>query len=104
MEENVLGITKLVNALLGKPALAFFRRCTCNPTNPQYPIPNHIAMELLVFALSIVFFLWLRARLSVENPGGTQQSMETLLHNPMSLGVPTCWRTISAMARSAICR
>ena len=44
-------------------------------------------MELLVFALAAVFFLWLRARLSVERPGGTQQVMELLLRNPMSLGV-----------------
>ena len=57
------------------------------PSNPQYPIPNHIAMELLVFAVAAVFFLWLRARLSVEKPGGTQQCMELLLRNPMSLGV-----------------
>ena len=35
----------------------------------------------------VVFFLWLKARLSVENPGGTQQCMEALLHNPMGLGV-----------------
>lgn len=87
MEENVLGITKLVNALLGKPALALLSALHVQPANPAYPIPNHIAMELLVFALSVVFFLWLKARLSVENPGGTQQAMETLLHNPMSLGV-----------------
>jgi len=44
-------------------------------------------MELLVFALAVVFFLWLRARLSVERPGATQQVMELLLRNPMSLGV-----------------
>jgi F-type H+-transporting ATPase subunit a len=44
-------------------------------------------MELLVFAIAVVFFLWLRARLSVDNPGGTQQAIESLLHNPMNLGV-----------------
>lgn len=87
MEEGILGITKLVNALFGKAALALLSALHIRPSNPQYPIPNHIAMEFLVFALAAVFFLWLRARLSVENPGGTQQMMETLLHNPMSLGV-----------------
>ena len=44
-------------------------------------------MEFLVFALAVVFFLWLKARLSVDKPGGTQQCMETLFHNPMNLGV-----------------
>jgi F-type H+-transporting ATPase subunit a len=87
MEEKILGITKLVNWLLGKPALALLTALHIRPENPQYPIPNHIAMEFLVFLLSIVFFLWLKARLSVDNPGATQQCMEMLLHNNMSLGV-----------------
>ncbi len=87
MEEQILGITKLVNWLLGKPALALLAALHIHPENPQYPIPTHIAMEFLVFLLSIVFFLWLKARLSVDNPGGTQQCMEVLLHNNMSLGV-----------------
>jgi F-type H+-transporting ATPase subunit a len=91
MEESILGITKLVNAVFGKLALALLTALHIKPGNPEYPIPNHVAMELLVFLLAIVFFLWLRARLSVEKPGGTQQVMELLLRNP-----PTCWKTISA--------
>jgi hypothetical protein len=87
MEEHVLGFTKLVNLLLGKPALALLAALHITPSNPEYPIPNHIAMEFLVFIFSIVFFLWLRARLSVDNPGATQQCMEALLHNNMNLGV-----------------
>jgi F-type H+-transporting ATPase subunit a len=84
---EILWITKVVNAALGKPALLLLAALHIQPSDPAYPIPNHIAMELLVFALAAVFFLWLRARLSVENPGGTQQCMESLLHNPMDLGV-----------------
>jgi F-type H+-transporting ATPase subunit a len=87
MAENILGITKVVNAVLGKPVLALLAALHIQPTDPNYPIPNHVAMEMLVFVVAAVFFLWLRARLSVENPGGTQQFIETLLHNPMSLGV-----------------
>jgi F-type H+-transporting ATPase subunit a len=87
MEESILGITKLVNALFGKLALALLGALHIQPSNPAYPIPNHVAMELLVFAVAAVFFLWLRGRLSVERPGGTQQAMEMLLRNPMSLGV-----------------
>jgi len=56
------------------------------PENPAYPIPNHIAMEFVIFACSIVFFLWLKSRLSVENPGAVQQSMEMLLTNPVGVG------------------
>jgi F-type H+-transporting ATPase subunit a len=87
MEEQILGITKLVNWLLGKPALALLAALHIHPENPQYPIPTHIAMELVVFFFAAVFFLWLKARLSVDNPGATQQCMELLLHNNMSLGI-----------------
>lgn len=87
MEENILGITKVVNTVLGKPALALLSALHIQPSNPQYPIPNYDAMELLVFAVAVVFFLWLRSRLSVDNPGGTQQCVEALLHNSMDLGV-----------------
>lgn len=87
MNEGILGITKLINAVLGKPALALLALLHIAPSDPEYPIPNQLAMELVVFALAIVFFLWLKARLSVDRPGGTQQCMEMLLTNPMSLGV-----------------
>jgi F-type H+-transporting ATPase subunit a len=87
MEEHILSVTKLVNLLLGRPALALLAALHIHPENTQYPIPNHIAMEFVVFAACIVFFLWLKARLSVDNPGGTQQCMEALLSNPMGVGV-----------------
>src|ERR1700722_4928019 len=87
MTEQILGVTKIVNLLLGKPALALLAALHIKPENPEYPIPNHISMELLVFLVMAVFFLWLKARLSVENPGGTQQCMEALITNSMGVGV-----------------
>jgi F-type H+-transporting ATPase subunit a len=86
MEDQVLGVTKLVNALLGKPMLALLIALHIQPANPKYPIPDHIAMEFVVFLIAIVFFTWLKGRLSVDNPGGTQQVMEMLLTNPMGVG------------------
>ena len=86
MEEHLLGITKLVNALFGKPASALLSVLHIHPSNSEYPIPNHIAMELLVFVLAIAFFSWLKGRLSVESPGGIQQTMEMLLRNPIGVG------------------
>ena len=86
MEEQVLGVTKLVNALLAKPVLALLAALHIHVENTQYPIPDHIAMELVVFLIAIVFFTWLKGRLSVENPGGTQQCMEALLTNSMGVG------------------
>jgi len=87
MDEEILGITKLVNWLFGKPVLALLALLHIKPNNLEYPIPNHVAMEMLVFVLAAIFFLWLKARLSVERPGATQQCMEMILTNPMSLGV-----------------
>lgn len=86
-EEQVLGVTKLVNWLLGKPAAALLALLHIPPANPEYPIPNHIAMELVVFALAIVFFLWLKRRMSADSPGATQQCMEFVLSNPLGVGV-----------------
>jgi F-type H+-transporting ATPase subunit a len=86
MEEQILGVTKLVNALLGKPALALLAALHIHVENAEYPIPNHVAMEFVVFLLAIVFFTWLRSRLSVDNPGATQQCMEALLTNSMGVG------------------
>ncbi len=86
-EEQVLGATKAVNWLLGKPAAALLALLHVHPANSQYPIPNFFAMELILFVFAVIFFLWLKARISVDRPGGTQQVMEILLTNSMGLGI-----------------
>ena len=85
--EQVLGVTRLVNGLLGRPAAAFLALLHIHPANPEYPIPNFFAMELVVFLIVIVFFLWLKGRVSADRPGATQQVMELVLTNPMGVGV-----------------
>jgi F-type H+-transporting ATPase subunit a len=87
MGEELLGVTRMVNMLLGKPAAALLALIGVHPANPQYPIPNFLAMELVLFVIAGVFFLWLRARISVDRPGATQQVMEMVLTNPMGLGI-----------------
>jgi len=86
-EEPVVTVTKLVNWLFAKPALTLFAMLHIHPASAEYPIPNFFAMELVVFAFAIMFFLWLRARMSAERPGATQQCMEFFLSNPMGVGV-----------------
>ena len=86
MEEQILGVTKLVNALLGKPAAALLAALHIHPASQAYPIPDHVAMELVVFVIAIAFFTWLKGRLSVDDPGATQQCMESLLTNSMGVG------------------
>jgi F-type H+-transporting ATPase subunit a len=86
-EEQVLGVTKLVNLLLGRPAAALLALLHIHSANPDYPISNAVSMELVVLLFSVVFFLWLKARISVDRPGATQQCMELLLTNPMGVGI-----------------
>jgi F-type H+-transporting ATPase subunit a len=86
-KEEVLGLTKAVNALLGAPVAALLALVHIQPENPRYPIPNYIAMELLVLLLAVVFFLWLKARIRADRPGVTQQVMEFFLVNPMGVGI-----------------
>jgi F-type H+-transporting ATPase subunit a len=87
MGEALSWVTKLLNQWLGKPVLALLTLLHIKPANPEFPIPNHVAFEVVVFALAAVFFLWLKARISVDRPGGAQQCMEALLTNSMGVGI-----------------
>lgn len=86
-EEHILPITRLVNWLLGKPALAILTFLHIKAEDPSNPISNAIAMEILVVFVLCIFFLWLKTRISADRPGATQQVMESLLTNPMGVGV-----------------
>ena len=46
------------------------------PTYPNAPITNPVAMEILVVLVLLVFFMAVRASLSVEKPGGLQHLVE----------------------------
>lgn len=49
---------------------------TMRPTDPAAPIPNWMAMQVLVTLVLIAVFALARMRLSVENPGGLQHTFE----------------------------
>jgi F-type H+-transporting ATPase subunit a len=85
--ERPIWFSIFLNRLFAKPVLALLAALHIKPENPAYPIPTHVAMEVLAFLIAATFFLWLRARISVDRPGGTQQCMETLLTNSMGVGV-----------------
>ena len=87
MGEALAWVAKLLNHLLGKPALALLTALHVQPANPEFPIPNHVAFEIVVFVFAAIFFFWLKSRISVDRPGGTQQSMELLLTNSMGVGI-----------------
>jgi len=71
-----LWFTKILNDLLASPVTAFLRALHIEPKYPSQPIPNSLAMELLVFSFLLALFLILRSRLSVESPGGLQHAFE----------------------------
>jgi F-type H+-transporting ATPase subunit a len=71
-----LWFTAILNHLLASPVTGVLRLLGIQPEYPEAPITNAVAMEFLVFALLLVFFLLLRSRLSVERPGALQHSLE----------------------------
>ena len=71
-----LPFTALLNKYFGGLALALLQALHIQPLYPKTPIANFVAMEILVAILLLVFFVLLRTRLSVENPGGLQQIVE----------------------------
>ena len=87
MGEEPIWVTIVVNRLFGKTAAALLAALHIQPSSPSYPIPNSVSMEIFVFILAVVFFLWLRGRISVDRPGAAQQVMENLLTNKMGVGI-----------------
>jgi F-type H+-transporting ATPase subunit a len=73
-----LWFTEILNRLLAGPVTEFLRALHLEPKHPQAPIPNSLAMEMLVFFFLIAIFLLLRSHLSVDSPNGLQHAFESL--------------------------
>lgn len=71
-----LWFTALLNRLFAGPVTAFLRAIHIEPRHPAAPIPNSLAMEILVFIFLLILFLALRSRLSVDRPGALQHMFE----------------------------
>jgi F-type H+-transporting ATPase subunit a len=87
MEEQVSWLTRIINHYLGGAARALLSALHIQPENPNMPIPEHVAMGLLVLLVGTLLALWVRSRLSVERPGASQQIAEFLLTNPLGFGI-----------------
>ncbi len=72
-----LWFTKFLNYLLAGPVTALLRSLHVNPADPSAPIPNSVAMEVLVLLFLIALFVIVRSRLSVEKPGALQHVIES---------------------------
>src|SRR5437868_14378807 len=71
-----LWFTELLNRYLAGPANSLLNAVHHPAAYPNAPINNFVAMEILVVGILFVFFVLVRARLSVESPGGLQHMME----------------------------
>jgi F-type H+-transporting ATPase subunit a len=77
MHEQSL-ITDTLNKYFGNLATQVLHAVHVQPYNPQAPITETFAMELLVLGLLFIFFVLVRLSLNVENPGPIQQIAEML--------------------------
>jgi F-type H+-transporting ATPase subunit a len=73
-----LWFTAFLNHHFSAMATALLRSLGIQPAYPNAPITNAVAMETLVVVLLLLFFVAIRATLSVEKPGGLQHTAEAL--------------------------
>jgi F-type H+-transporting ATPase subunit a len=71
-------ITGALNKYFGNLATQVLHSLHVQPYNPQAPITETFAMEILVVGLLLVFFVLVRISLNVESPGPIQQVAEMI--------------------------
>jgi F-type H+-transporting ATPase subunit a len=73
-----LPATHLLNKFLAGPANAILNAVHRPAADPTAPIPNYVAMEIVVVVGLLAFFALVRSRLSADNPGGLQHLAESI--------------------------
>ena len=71
-----LWFTEILNRVFGTAVAGLLESIGIHPHHPQAPIPNSVAMEVLVCLFLIVMFFIVRASLSVDRPGALQHAFE----------------------------
>lgn len=71
-----LWFTEILNHTVGTAVTGLMNAVGFHPKYPEAPIPNSVAMEILVCLFLIVAFFIVRAGLSVDRPGALQHSFE----------------------------
>lgn len=83
--EHELWFTAILNKLVGGVVSSLLARIGYPPADPVHPIPNYIAMEILVIVVILAGAFLLRQSLSMENPGKLQHAMEVVVEFVQSL-------------------
>lgn len=73
-----LWFTALLNKYFAGVVTAGMGALHLKPTFPEAPIPNYVAMEILVCLILLFLFVIVRVRLSVDNPGALQHTFESM--------------------------
>jgi F-type H+-transporting ATPase subunit a len=71
-----LWFTAILNHLFAGPVTGLLQALHIAPKYPDAPIPNSVAMEVLVFLFLVMLFTLVRSRLSVDQPGALQHVFE----------------------------
>lgn len=71
-----LWFTALLNRYFHGPVDTLLAALHLHVRHPLAPIPNYVAMEILVFLVLVLFFLVARTTFSVEKPGVLQHVVE----------------------------
>ncbi|HVO81138.1 MAG TPA: F0F1 ATP synthase subunit A [Terriglobales bacterium] len=71
-----LWFTEILNHAFAGPVTGLLRALHLEPTYPQAPITNAVAMQVLVFVFLLILFALVRSRLSVDKPGALQHVFE----------------------------
>ncbi len=87
MEHHITPFTVFLNKILGKYVVALLGAIGLHPHDPAHPIPEPVAMSVVVVLICMAGVFWLKRRLSVDRPGAIQQMAEMLLTNPLGFGI-----------------
>jgi F-type H+-transporting ATPase subunit a len=75
---ELLALTRLLNHLFAGPVDSLLNLVGVHPKYPAAPITDPFALELLISAILLAFFIVVRATLSVEKPAPVQQFAEMI--------------------------
>jgi F-type H+-transporting ATPase subunit a len=78
MHSLLLALTSLLNRLFGTSVTALLNKLNIYPAHPAAPINNTFTLELVVAFVLILFFIVVRATLSVEKPNTVQHMAEAV--------------------------
>lgn len=71
-------LTRFLNAHFAQPVDTVLAAFHVHPANPSAPLTNSFSMELVVFGILMLFFIFVRLSLSVEKPKPIQHLAEAM--------------------------